>query len=278
MGVVDLDGVEAGFEGAADRVGVRGLEVRDVLERHLARLGVVFVPGDRGGTVHVVGPAAEVFWGDGAGGEPGGDGRGFAAGVRELDHDLLVLRMSELDHAGDGRDLRVFPEPDVLGGDAAVRGHCGGLDTCQAWAALGDAADVSHMPIGIMSVLRAVLTQRTEHDAVLKGYTADLERVEELGDIRGGFALRDESSARGRVLERCEVGDARSSSVLVSWFLLDVRLDIVVRRHLVWFVVFVMGSAAANGGSDDPLNKLTGNVVYILIQRAYMPIAIKRKV
>lgn len=43
-------------------------------------------------------------------------------------------------------------------------------------------------------------------------------------------------------------------------------------------IVFVVGFGVANGRGDNTRNKLACNVVYILIQRAFMPIAIKEKV
>ena len=52
---------------------------------------------DRTGRFDVVGPAADDFARCVGGAEPGGDGAGFAAGVGELDPDLLVLGMGEFD-------------------------------------------------------------------------------------------------------------------------------------------------------------------------------------
>ena len=64
-----------------------------------------------------------------------------------------------------------------------------------------------HTHLRKMSVLRAVLTQRTEHNAILQGQSSQLERSEKLGDIL--LALRKQGSARWWILLRSEVRDSR---------------------------------------------------------------------
>jgi len=213
VGIVDLDGVETDVEGALDGVGVRLLEALDVVQRHLARVRVLLVPWDRGRGDHIVRPAVEVLACDLAARQPRRHGAGFAAGVRELDHDLLVLRVRELHDARDGFFLAVLPQADVFGRDAAFGGHGGGFDAGQAWSALHDAADVCGVPFGVVAVLGAVLAERRQHNAVLEGGAPDLERVEELWDVLCGLALTDDGGTCSWVLHWCEIWDLEDSRV-----------------------------------------------------------------
>jgi len=88
-----------------------------------------------------------------------------------------------------------------------------------------------------MAILSAILTEWRESDAVVQGKTTEFERFEEFRDALG--LLGDESSTGGRILSRREVWDARRCLVDVVRLLFDVRLDGVVRRHVVrcrWLV------------------------------------------
>ena len=55
--------------------------------------------------------------------------------MRELDADLLALRVCELDDGDQGVALGVEPETGVLRRDAAGGGDGGGFDEGEAWAA-----------------------------------------------------------------------------------------------------------------------------------------------
>ena len=140
VSIVDLNGIEAGLECALDGVVESFLQILDILQRHLSRLGVVLVPWDGGGSVHIIWPAVEILASNGTGAEPRGDSAGFATGVAELNHDVLVLRVREVDNFLQILDLGVLPESDVFRGDAAVGRDSGGFDAGKAWAALNDAA------------------------------------------------------------------------------------------------------------------------------------------
>jgi len=101
---------------------------------------MILIPRNRARGIHLIRPAIQVFPRDCAGGEPGGDGAGFATRVAELDHDLLALGVGELDDSCQVLDLRVFPEADVFRGDAALGSYCCGFHAGDARAALDYAA------------------------------------------------------------------------------------------------------------------------------------------
>ena len=101
---------------------------------------MVFIPRNRARGPHLIWPAIEVFTCDCAGGEPGGDGTSFAAGVAELDHDFLALGVCELDDFRQVLDLRVLPETNVFGGNAAFGGYGCGFYAGDTRAALDYAA------------------------------------------------------------------------------------------------------------------------------------------
>lgn len=95
---------------------------------------------------------------------------------------MLTLRVGELDDLRQRLDLRIRPDPAVLGRDAPLAHHGRGFDDRQPRPALYDAAQVRRVPCCEMSVLRAVLAQWGEQDAVLKGEPAQRYGREEFGD------------------------------------------------------------------------------------------------
>nr|POF17903.1 hypothetical protein CFP56_13315 [Quercus suber] len=196
---------------------------------HLARSGVLLVPGDGRGRPDVVGPAVQLLGRDSAGAQPRRHGARFAAGVGQLDHDVLVLAVDELDDAAHRFDLRVFPQADVFRRDAPLGGHGGGFDARQARPALGDAANVGFVPRRVVSVLRGVLAEGGEHDPVLDRHASDRHRFEELGHV---FLTRDNHGGPSRgSLGGGEVGDAIGRLVGIAGFLLGGVVDVVVGRH-----------------------------------------------
>ncbi|EAU32853.1 conserved hypothetical protein [Aspergillus terreus NIH2624] len=208
VGVVDLDEVRPGGEGALNGGHPGSLELGNVLLGHGLGGGERVGKGDAAGPLDVVRPAADLFGGDGAGaGHPGGDGAGLAAGVGDLDADLLALAVDEVDDAAHGGDLGVLPEADVLGGDAALGQHGGGLDHHQAGAALGDAAQMGDVVVGHVAILGRVLAEGGKAQAVLKGDAADGQRLIELGDGLAAGLWVGGSAGRRRLRGR-EVGDA----------------------------------------------------------------------
>lgn len=116
---------------------------------------------------------------------------GLAPRVRELDPELLVLRVREVDDALPRRDVRVFPQPRAVRRDAPLRQDAGGFGERDAWPPRDDAAEVRGVPFGDEAVARGVLAEGRQHDAVLHAHAADLEWLEEFGDglvvgLRGG--------------------------------------------------------------------------------------------
>jgi hypothetical protein len=196
---------------------------------------VVLIVGDCGRSLDVIGPASVFFCGDGAEGEPRGDGAGFAAGVAELDGDFLALGMGELNDAvqwlisiryqltlrkgnwgkekierreeGETNlDLSIFPQPRILRCDSSLRHHSCSLHHCESRTSRHNAPQMSHMPSGMFAIICTVLTQRAQHDPILERHAADGEGREELWDGVSRW-LRIGGSAGRRDLCGCEVGD-----------------------------------------------------------------------
>lgn len=203
MGRVDLDNIEAGLDGTLGGLDPVLLQLLNVLKSQSLGDGVDGVLGDGRGSDDLVGPAADLLGGDGVGAQPRSDARRLAAGVCELDGNLLVLAVGKGGDALEGLDLAVLPETEVLGRDTTVGLHGGGLHDAQAGAALDDATQVCEVPVVGVAILGRVLAQRREEEAVLEGGATDGEGSEELGRAA-------ELRARGRLLCGSEVRDAAS--------------------------------------------------------------------
>ena len=139
---VDLDDVEAGSQRAVRGGREGGFELLDLGSGHGVWLCQAFRVRDLARRFDVVGPAADHGARDIAGAEPGSHGAGFAAGVAELDADLLVLRVGELDDPPEGLDLAVLPQTAVFGRDATFREHGGGFNKREPRSALDYAAEM----------------------------------------------------------------------------------------------------------------------------------------
>jgi hypothetical protein len=238
---VNLDSIEPCFQRTLDRSRKSSLEVFDVLQSHLLRFGMGIIPRNRARSVNVVWPAVQLFSSDCSRRQPWRHGARFPACVPQLDHHLLTLAVSELDHFVQVLDLTVLPETHVFGSDAALRSDRSSFDTGNSWSALDDAAHVlevyqrvtslgvrlgitySDVPHGVVAIVSRVLAQRRERDAVVESETTELERLEQLRDALGLFG--DQSSTCWRVLSRGEVRDARRCFVDIVRLLLDVRLQ-----------------------------------------------------
>lgn len=157
VGVVDLEHVEANVEGALDGRRPVFLELLNVLLRHLLDRGVFLVPGDWTGAVHVVGPAVDILGRDLAGADPRSNGGGFSSGVCNLQADFLPLAVSEVDNPLQRFLLRVFPQTTVFGCDAPFWVDRSRLDHGEAGSTLNDTAEMSQVPIGLVTILRRVL-------------------------------------------------------------------------------------------------------------------------
>lgn len=186
MGAVDLDGVDARFDSTASGISEALHQPLDLGHRHLLRRRVPLVPGDRTRGPQVVGPTTNLGRGDfmpRRGDVPGAEGAGLAAGVGQLDADLLALRVNEIDDALERGDLAVLPQAAVLGRDAAVGGDGGGLDDGQGGAAQGEGPQVHQVPVRQVAVVGRVHAHRADGKPVLEGHAPEGERCEERGHL-----------------------------------------------------------------------------------------------
>src|ERR1035438_10472394 len=123
MGGVNLDDIETGLIGA-DGGGAKGQHDRsDACVIELVRLWVVRGKRDGAGRQDV-GPASS-FRRDNAFPAPGAEGARLPPGVGELDSGARALGTQESRDAGQGRDVLVLPQAEVLRADAAL-GRNGG--------------------------------------------------------------------------------------------------------------------------------------------------------
>lgn len=76
--------------------------------------------------------------------------------------------------------LPIFPDPDVLGRNAAFLLQGCRLNDRKPRAALDDTAKVGKMPVGRIPVLARPLAEWCEEQSVLHGEATDLEWSEEL--------------------------------------------------------------------------------------------------
>lgn len=118
---VQLDHVEPGSDRPLGGRHEVLLQLLDLVEADLAGRGVGIAIRDRGGGDDIVWPAAGGDRGGRSVGEPGRDRRRLPAGVRELDADVLALRVGEVGVLLQAADVRVQPDTGVLRGDTAVR-------------------------------------------------------------------------------------------------------------------------------------------------------------
>ena len=125
---MDLNDVEASPNRTFRSLDEAGDDPSDAVFRQLFRNGVALAVRERTGADDVLRPSALVFLRDGAGVDEDGDGGRLATRVRELDADLLALRVRKLDDLRPGLGLLVVPDPGVLRTDASFGEDSGRLD------------------------------------------------------------------------------------------------------------------------------------------------------
>jgi hypothetical protein len=120
VSVVDLDDVVSGVNRSlgGGSEGING--GLDLLLGHGLRNGEILVVGDVRGPVDLLGPSTLLLGGDHSTVDPGGEGRGLASSVGNLDTDLLALGVGEGNDLGVLLLLLIVPETDVLGGDTSL--------------------------------------------------------------------------------------------------------------------------------------------------------------
>lgn len=201
MGAVDLDDVKPGLDGPLGRGGEGLDQLPDLRARHLADPRVRAREGHGARPPHVVGPPADVKPRDvrlPALAVPGREGARLAARVGELHPRAVALRVHEVDDAAQRRDVAVAPEARVLGRDAPVGEHGGGLDDDEGGAARRQRAEVREVPVGEVAAVGRVLAHGRHDEAVGQRHAADRERLEEGRDLVLLLLLVRVQQAEGR--------------------------------------------------------------------------------
>jgi hypothetical protein len=147
MGAVDLDRVQAQRIGAArggHEAFLHALQAGGIQrQRHGLALRMRHVR--RGDGL----PAALAIRRDVGAALPRHFAGGLAAGVAELDRDLDRRVLAHgVDDRLQRRRVLVGPQAQVVGRDASLRRHRGGLDDQEAGAGQGQVAQVDHVPVG----------------------------------------------------------------------------------------------------------------------------------
>jgi hypothetical protein len=115
--------------------------------------------------------------------------------------------MGDLDAERDRRDLadrlddtgerplrRVVIEPEIAGGDPPLRRDGGRLQNEQPGAGKRERAEMDHVPVAGLSVLRGILAHRRDDDAIGDREAAEGEGFKEMGHL--AFLKASESPAR----------------------------------------------------------------------------------
>lgn len=208
---VDLNYIEASFDGPLSCVDKRLDEPLDLLDRELLGRSVCLSKWNGARTDDVAGPAVDALIGESlldSAANPGGNGTSLTAGMSNLDGGLGTLAVDEVDGTAQGWDLGVGPQARVFGGDAAAGLDGGGLDHDGAGAGKGELAEVDEVPVREMAVVGAVGAHGGDDEAVVQGDASGGEGLEE-----GRGRVRLEGRARRGVLGGRKVGDVGSAGV-----------------------------------------------------------------
>ena len=141
MRAMDLDYVEPGPNRPLRRVRKALHDASDALLGEGLRHRVRLIVRQYARAVHLVRPAALVLERGRAHVDEGRERGRLAAGVRELDRDLLVLGVRELDDFGPRGGLLVRPDSGIFWGDAALGEDGARFDDGQTGSASEDSAD-----------------------------------------------------------------------------------------------------------------------------------------
>ncbi|KAG8416933.1 hypothetical protein J3459_022487 [Metarhizium acridum] len=206
MGAVNLDEVKASLDGSQRRLPKALDQAPDIIDTQLGRRGVVLGKGDRTRTNDLVWPPAVLLGRErlvrGAA-DPRRQGARLAARVGDLDAGLGVLAVHVVDYPAQRLNLRVLPEPRVLGRDAAARLGGRRLDHDDAGAVERELAQVHEMVVGEVAVVGAVLAHGRHDEAVVQLEGPHAQRLVERRRRRG---VR-RGAGRGLLRRRVE-GDA----------------------------------------------------------------------
>ena len=175
VGSVDFDEFEASFEAAASSFAESAGDARDALRRQ--RFGLNGFGGEalrRGG---IDGTPAAI--GDGDDGStliaPRNGGRGFEASVGKLGSGYGTVVAKEANYTRQVLDMRVLPDAEIGGTDAAPGDDGGSFGEDGACAPNGASAEVDEMPVVGEAVFAGVLAHGGNGNAVTKRDIADME-------------------------------------------------------------------------------------------------------
>ena len=138
---MNLNHVEPSLDRTLRGISKRRDDLLDPLLRQLLRDDPPVRERDRARAVHLVRPAALVLERGRAHVDEGRERGRLAAGVRELDRDLLVLGVRELDDLGPRGRLLVRPDSSIFWGDAAFGEDGARFDYGQTGSASEDPTD-----------------------------------------------------------------------------------------------------------------------------------------
>src|SRR6185437_5919628 len=173
---VNLEHAEAGVQGTARAVRERP---HDILNSgDIERVRSLITGGERDGTRCDDRTPAAFKGVDRLVALPWRRGARLAPCVRKLDARHRTLLRDERRDARKEIDVRVLPDAEIVGGDAAVRRDGRGLGEHEPGAANGTGAEVDEVPVVGKAIDARVLAHWRDDDAVAQGDIAQSERRE----------------------------------------------------------------------------------------------------
>jgi hypothetical protein len=111
--------IDASFDSPSCGLAVSFNSLKDLIFRHLSRCCIVLIPGLSSRALNLVCIPSELIRNK-AEAQPWWSDTSLAAGVLELDCDLLRLRMNEVDNSLERCNMGVRPKAGILGRVAAL--------------------------------------------------------------------------------------------------------------------------------------------------------------
>ena len=162
---VNLDDLEACLPSVAGGGGKRFADAFHIRLHHFPGDGVSFGEGHRAGSDRLPSPVPGV---QRLSSPPGNVGRGFPAGVRDLDTGHRSMLVDESGDFPEYRSLFPGPDPRIEGCDPSFRGNRGGFRHHQGGASDRPTPQVHQMPIRRHSIDGGILAHRGDEDPVLE--------------------------------------------------------------------------------------------------------------
>ncbi len=187
MSCVDLDQVQAGSQGPGRGHPPGVHDLVDLGQRQLVGHPPLLIKGQRAGRHRLFGAVALI-------GAPR-----FAPGVGKLDANGRPLGLHQARHAGQGLDLGIIPQAQVVLADPPSRLDGGGLDDQQACSPGGPGGVVSQVPVGHQAIVSgSVHAHGREHNAVAQGQPAQGVWREKMGHQQSSGVEFSRAAARTR--------------------------------------------------------------------------------